>query len=97
MNSTSLGRKLIRQPLHALTAGGSHLRDLRHGQRTKQRKASHEAEGPAAPAGDEPCLLAQRPYPEEALGDFKHQLSDRLALVVKSSLLPPTFCRSGHE
>jgi hypothetical protein len=28
-----LGRKLIRQPLHALRAGGSHLGDLRHGQR----------------------------------------------------------------
>lgn len=40
----SLGRKLIRQPLHALTAGGSDLGDLRHGQRTKQREASHEAE-----------------------------------------------------
>jgi protein-S-isoprenylcysteine O-methyltransferase Ste14 len=39
-----LGRKLIRQPLHALTAGGSHPGDLRHGERTKQREASQEAE-----------------------------------------------------
>jgi hypothetical protein len=31
----SLGRQLIRQPLHALVAGRAHLRDLRHGQRTK--------------------------------------------------------------
>jgi hypothetical protein len=34
------GRKLVRQPLHALAAGGSHLRDLRHGQGTKQREAT---------------------------------------------------------
>jgi hypothetical protein len=46
------GRKLIRQPLHPLAAGGAHLGDLRHGQRTQQRKASHEAERTAAPAGN---------------------------------------------
>ena len=39
-----LGRKLIREPLHALAARGSHLGDLRHGQRAKQYQASHEAE-----------------------------------------------------
>ena len=26
-----VGRKFIRQPLHSLTAGGPHLRNLRHG------------------------------------------------------------------
>src|SRR5262249_54350963 len=67
-----LGRKLIRQPLHALTTGGSRLSDLRHGERTKQREASHEAERTAAPTSDEPCLLAERPDPEEALGNFEH-------------------------
>src|SRR5713101_3987129 len=60
------GRELIRQPLHALTASGAHLGDLRHTERTKQREASHETEGTAAPAGDEPCLLADGPYPEKA-------------------------------
>src|SRR5512147_2256713 len=54
-----LGRQLIRQPLHALTAGGPHLGDLRHGERAKQREASHEAERAAAPTGDEPRLLAE--------------------------------------
>ena len=76
-----LGNKLICQPLHALTAGGAHLGDLGHGQRTKQREASHEAERTAAPTGDEPRLLAERPYPEEALGHFEHQLGDRLDLA----------------
>ena len=83
-----LGRKLIRQPLHALAAGGPHLGDLRHGQRTKQREASHEAERTAAPAGDEPCLLADGPYPEEALGHFEHQLRDRLGLAVNDWARP---------
>src|SRR4030095_908741 len=95
-----LGRKLIRPPLPPLTAGGSHLGDLRHGERTKQRKASYEAEGTAAPAGDEPCLLADRPYPEEALGHFEHQLRDRLGPAVDdwarprpSAHLGPASCR----
>src|SRR5215469_7991875 len=78
----SRGRKLIRQPLHALTARWPHVGDLRHGQWTKQREATHEAERTAAPAGDEPCLLAERPYPEEALGHFEHQFGDRLGLAV---------------
>ncbi|MER8370815.1 hypothetical protein [Mesorhizobium sp. M1348] len=65
-----LGRKLIRQPLHPLAAGRPHLGDLRHGQRTKQREASHEGERTAPPAGDKPRLLADSPYPEEALGHF---------------------------
>jgi hypothetical protein len=68
----SVGLELIRQPLHALTAGGPQLGDLRHCERTKQREASHEAEGAPTPAGDEPCFLAHRPYPEEALGHFEH-------------------------
>src|SRR5215469_3757250 len=45
-------------------------------------EATHEAERTAAPAGDEPCLLAERPYPEEALGHFEHQFGDRLGLAV---------------
>src|SRR5262249_51234234 len=77
-----LGRKLIRQPLHALTAGGAHVGDLRHGEPPKQREAWHEAERTAAPTGDEPCLLAEGPYLEEALGHFEHQLGDRLSLAV---------------
>src|SRR5215469_18869605 len=77
-----LGRKLIRQPLHALATGGSHPGDLRHGERTKQREASHETERTAAPTGDEPRLLAKSPYFEEALGHFEHQLPDRLGLAV---------------
>src|SRR5262249_16900163 len=95
-----LGRKLIRQPLHALTAGGSHPGDLRHGERTKQREASQEAERTAAPTGDEPCLLAESPYPEEALGHFDHQFGDRLGLAVegwtrprRSAQLGPLSCR----
>lgn len=93
-----LSRKLIRQPLHALTAGGPHLGDLRHGERAKQRQASHEAERTAAPTGDEPCLLAESPYPEEALGHFEHQLGDRLGLAVSDGVRPrrsvsPVSCR----
>ena len=65
-----LGRQLIRQPLHALAAGGSHLGDLRHGEWAEQREASHEAERAATPAGDEPGLLTHRPYTKEALGDL---------------------------
>ena len=52
-----LGRKFIRQPLHSLTASGSHLRDLRHRERTQHREAAHEAESTTAPASDQPCLL----------------------------------------
>src|SRR5215204_3740405 len=77
-----LGRKLVRQPLHALTAGGPHLGDLRHGERTEQHEASHKPERSAAPTRDEPCLLAESPYSEEALGDFEQQLGDRLGLAV---------------
>src|SRR5262249_17500560 len=73
----ALGRELIRQPLHALTASGSHLRDLRHSERTKQREASHKAERTAAPIRDEPCPLAESPYPKEALGHFEHERGDR--------------------
>jgi hypothetical protein len=69
-----LGRKFICQPLHPLATRGAHLGDLRHGQRTKEREASHEAKRTTTPAGDEPCLLADGPYPEEALRDFEHQL-----------------------
>src|ERR671918_1861458 len=90
-----LGGKLIRQPLHALTAGGSHLGDLRHGERTKQREASHEAERTAAPAGNKPGLLTKRPYSEEALGHFEHQLRDRLGLAVNDSARPCPWGRPG--
>src|SRR5215213_9363648 len=90
-----LGRKLIGEPLHPLTAGGPHLGDLRHGQRTKQRQASHEAERAAAPARDEPRLLADRPYPEEALRYFEHQLGDRLALAVDDRARPCPLVRPG--
>src|SRR5262249_27002717 len=90
-----LGRKLIRQPLHALTAGGAHLGDLRHGERTKQREASHEAERTAAPTGDEPCLLAEGPDLEEALGHFEHQLGDRLGLAVDDWARPRPSARRG--
>src|SRR5262249_15155947 len=83
------GGKLIRQPLHPLAAGGSHLGDLWHGQWTKQREASHEAEGAAAPVGDKPCFLTHRPYPEEALSHFEHQLGNRLGLTVND------WARSG--
>src|SRR5215204_2352160 len=62
-----LGRKLIRQALHALAAGRPHLGDLGHGERTQQREASYEPEGTAAPAGDQSCLLTDCSYPEEAL------------------------------
>jgi hypothetical protein len=75
-------RQLICQPLHPLSAGGSHLGDLRHRQRTQQREASHETERTAAPARDQASFLTQRPYPEEALGDLEHQLGDRLGLPV---------------
>jgi len=77
-----LGRKLIRQPLHALATGRPHPGDLRHGEGAKHREASHEAERAAAPTGDEPCLLAESPYFEKALGHFEHQLGDRLGLAV---------------
>jgi hypothetical protein len=75
-------RKLIREPLHPLAARGPHLGDLRHGQRTKQCEASQEAERTAAPVRDQPCLLADGPYPEEALRHFEHQLGDRLGLRI---------------
>ena len=89
-----LGRKLIRQPLHALAAGGSHLGDLRHGQWAEQREASHEAERAAAPVGDKPCFLTHRPYPEEALGHFEHQFGDRLGLTVDDWARPgPVSCQ----
>ena len=76
-----LGRKLIRQPLHALAAGGPHLGDLRHGERTKQREASHEAERTAAPTGDEPCLLA------EARILKKHWATSSISSAIASALL----------
>src|SRR5919106_1818235 len=95
-----LGRKLISQPLHPLATGGPHLGDLRHGQRTKQREASHEAERTAAPAGNKPGLLTKRPYSEEALGHLEHQLRDRLGLAFddwvrprSSTHLGPVSCR----
>jgi hypothetical protein len=77
-----VGRKLVRQPLHPLPAGGAHLGDLRHSERTKQREASHETECTAAPARDQAGFLTQRPYPEEALGHLEQQLGDRLGLPV---------------
>src|SRR5262249_28695387 len=79
------GRKFIRKPLHALATGGRLPGDLRHGEWTKQREASHEAERTAAPTGDEPCLLAEGPYLEEALGHFEHQNGDRLCLAPRPS------------
>ena len=85
-----LGRKLIRQPLHPLAAGGPHLGDLRHGQRTKQREASHEAERTAAPTGDEPGLLA------EARILKKHWATSSISSAIASALLstigPPVLC-----
>jgi protein-S-isoprenylcysteine O-methyltransferase Ste14 len=88
-----LGRKLIRKPLHALATRGTHLGDLRYGKRTRKRKASHEAERTAAPAGDEPRLLTDGPYPEEALGHFEHQLGNRLSLALDDrTLLRPVSC-----
>jgi hypothetical protein len=83
-----LGRKLIGQALHPLTTGGPHLGDLRHRQRTKQREASHEAERTATPIGDEPCLLPNGTYPEEALGHFEHELRGRLCLAVNDRANP---------
>src|SRR5262245_25445992 len=77
----SLGRQLIRQPLHALAAGWSHLGDLRHGKGTNQRQAAHESERTAAPARDEPCPLTNGPYSKEELCYFEHQVRDRLALA----------------
>ena len=92
----ALGRKLIRQPLHALTAGGSHLGDLRHGQRTKHGEASHEAERTAAPTSDEPCLLAKSSYPKEALGHFEHQFGDRLGFAVNDRACPRPSAHLGR-
>ena len=66
------GRKLVRQPLHALAAGRSHLRDLRHGQGTKPREAPHDAKRTAASAGDPPGFLTDGPYPEEELRHVQH-------------------------
>jgi len=77
-----LGCELIYQPLHTLTAGRSHLGDLRHGERTTQREASRETERAAAPAGDEPCFLTEGRYSEEALGHFEHHLGDSFSLTV---------------
>jgi len=92
----AFGRKLIRQPLHALTARRSHLGDLRDRQGAKQCEATHEAKRTAAPAGDEPCFLTDGAYPEEALGHFEHQLGDRLPFAVGRSPCPfPVSCR-GH-
>jgi hypothetical protein len=78
-----LSRKLVRQPLHPLAAGGPHLGDLRHGQRTKHCEASHEAERTAAPAGDQPGFLADGAYSEETLGHFEHQLGNCCRLPVR--------------
>ena len=69
----SFGGKLIRQPLHALATSQSHLGDLRHGQRAKQRETSYDTKCTAAPTGDESCRLAKSPYLEEVLGHFEHQ------------------------
>jgi hypothetical protein len=77
-----LGRKLVRQLLHALAVGRPHLGDLRHSERTEQRDASDEAEGAASSARDKPCLLANRSNPDEALGNFEHQLRHRLGFAV---------------
>jgi hypothetical protein len=77
-----IGRELICQTLHPLATRGPHLGDLRHGQGAQQREAPHEAERAAAPARDEPSLLAEGPYPEEALSHFEHQLGDRLSLAI---------------
>jgi hypothetical protein len=98
-----LGRKLIRQPLHALAAGGAHLGDLRHRERTQQREASYEAERTAAPGRDQSGLLTDCPYPEEALGHFEHQLGDRLGLAVgdearlRPSAHPGPLSRRRHR
>jgi hypothetical protein len=54
----------------------------------QQDKAPHEAESTAAPAGDQPSLLAESPYPEEALGYFEHQLGDCLGLAVSDGARP---------
>jgi hypothetical protein len=86
----SFSGQFICEPLHPLATGRPHLGDLRHSQRTK---ASHEAERTTSPAGDQPSLLPERTYSEEALGHFEHQLSDRLVPAVEylSSIaeLPP--------
>src|SRR6185312_7749193 len=48
----------------------------------QQCQAAQEAEGTAAPAGDQSGLLADGAYPEEALSHFEHQCADRLGLAV---------------
>src|SRR5262249_59465465 len=76
-----LGRKLVRQPLHALAAGRPHLGDLWHGEGTEQRQTAHETERAGAPVGDQPCLLTNRAQTKEELRDLEHQVRDRLALA----------------
>ena len=74
--------------------------NLRHSEWTKKREASNEAVHTAAPTGDEPCLLAESLYSEEALGDFENQLGESLSLAVNdwarprlSGHLGPVSCR----
>ena len=59
--------------------------------------AAQEAERPAAPAGDESGLLADGPYPEEALGHVEHQRADRLGLAVDDRARPGPVSHRRHR
>src|SRR5262249_51167500 len=75
-----LGRKLIRQPLHALPTGRPHLGDLRYGEGADERETAQKTERAGAPVGNEPRLLTKRAQAKEELRNLEHQVRDRLAL-----------------
>jgi hypothetical protein len=59
---------------------------MRHGERTEEREASHEAEGTPAPTRDEPFLLAESTYSEKALRYVEQQQDDGIGLAVRGRL-----------